>query len=219
MHFKRLLTVFALICPFMAYGQNINGDTSLHDLDFPELEVNGNLRFKNLHVEEGVQVNGTLSGKKLECKNIAVNGSAHISKVKTIGLQVNGSLSGNSIEAQTLEVDGSLDAKNFSVATKMQVNGEVEAVNATIGDCYLTSQEATFVDSKVASILVKDTKTRDTSFWSFIVPSKPSPQVITLKGSTVVSGDIEFEKEGGEVHIFDNAVVNGKITSGTTVKK
>jgi hypothetical protein len=39
-----------------------------------------------------------------------------------------------------------------------------------------------------------------------------------LKGNSIVSGDIIFEKEG-EVHLFDRAKVDGKVINAKVIEK
>jgi hypothetical protein len=48
---------------------------------------------------------------------------------------------------------------------------------------------------------------------------KQDPQIIEIKENTVVNHNIIFESQLGEIHIFDNSSINGKVLGAKIIRK
>ena len=172
----------------------INGSANLVNAEYENVTVNGSLSFNNLSVKNKLNVNGTSFGLKLIAKIIEFNGSIEASNVK----------------AQLLTVNGSLTGSDITITEKTKLNGPAHVNNAQLHSVDIASTIAAFIDSEI---------TGNTVIKKVITNDKPAKQIIELKGNTVVLGDITFEQEGGEIHLYDQAEVKGTVLNGRVVKK
>lgn len=179
-------------------GQVINGSTVLKDKNFDELQVNGGLEFNNLFVDDLLEVNGSTSGKNLKCRDLKSNGSLHIEGLK----------------AQNIESSGSFEGKNIEVTGQAKINGYTKITDGKLNIVEIASSNSVFFHTKVTGNIV--IKKLDNGFNLSNLKSKV--QILELKDGSVVSGNITFETEGGEVHLFDSSKVYGKVLNGKVIK-
>lgn len=184
-----------------ASAATVNGSADLKDATYDSLEVNGMLAFKDLSVKEALIVNGSASGKGLNCAKLEVNGSAHIELLRT------GDLTGN----------GSFIGKNIEVKGKTEIDGSLEITKGKLNSVKLAVTQAIFADTEISGdIIIEKLKTAPVP-----LGVKPSPivrQIIELRGDSVVTGDIKFEGEG-EIRIYDGAAVKGVVLNGNIEKR
>ena len=182
-------------------AQVISGSSVLKDRNFDSLQVNGALEFNNLIVDDLLEVNGSISGKNLKCRDLKSNGSLHIEVLR----------------AHNIEGNGSFEGKNIEVTEQAKINGYAKITDGKLNIVEIASFNSVFVNTKViGNIVIKKT---DNGFNLSNLKSKdPKVQILELKDDSVISGNITFEAEGGEVHLFDSSKVYGKVLNGKVIK-
>lgn len=201
-----------------APSQVINGSGTLRDAHFDTVQVNGSLTFEKISIDQSLKVNGFLTGKGLECDDLKINGSTDIQNVKANSLEINGSLSCENVHVQNVfSIYGKLTAKNFFVEDKCTIHGNFHIDKGTIAALSTSCMEGTLSGCTVGQIDVRKNK-KNFNFFGFSTEIS-SRQILELKNGTVVSGNIEFESEGGEVHLFDTSRVQGKVLRGKIIQK
>lgn len=169
----------------------INGCAFLNKEKYESLRINGALTFNDLFIKNFIIINGSIQGKNLKCKTIESNGSVVI----------------NGLEAKNIEINGSFSAENIHVTGNSELNGETEIKNGKLHNIKITSTKFTIIDSQISgNICVKK------------VNRKSSVQIFELKGNSIVKGDVVFEEEG-ELHLFDQAKVEGRIINAKVIQK
>ena len=171
----------------------INGSSDLNKVKYESLCMNGGLIFNDLTVKNLLVVNGRIQGKNLICTTLKSNGSFNVDGFRACNVHHNGSFLG----------------KNIEITGDAEFNGNVETTNGTLNTVKISATQATFINTYVTgNILVKKAH-KGWEFFGF-KESQSSPQILEFKGKSVVLSDVVFE-EAGEVHIFDNAKIKGKI--------
>lgn len=179
----------------------INGSSHLNKGEYDSLQVNGSLTFKDLAIKDSIIINGSIQGKNLKCKTMESNGSVDV----------------NGLKAKSVESNGSFSGENIEVTGELEVNGGLEVKNGKLHDIQIASTRSIIIDTQVnGNIRIK----KVTEGWNFFgfKSNEPSPQILELKGNSLVRGDIIFEKDG-EVHLFDRSKVEGKITNAKVIQK
>ncbi len=176
----------------------INGQTSAKNEQYDHLKINGSLKFDNLSIKDVLEINGSGKGKNLNCKVLKVNGSFDVRGLHSQDIVINGSLKGNIIE----------------VTESTKLTGDADISNGQFKAMEIACQTATFSNCSIANDIVVKKITTHWFQWS-----QSKKQIIRLKEGTVISGDIIFEQEGGEVHIFNESEVKGEIKKGRLVTK
>lgn len=194
-----LMILFGLNIP--AYAKNasiINGSSNLKQQVYDSLEVNGALKFKDLTIKESLIINGKIQGKNLKCRNITSNGSFDV----------------DGFQAQNVKTNGSFKGMNIEITGKSEFNGALEITNGKLHNIQVVNTLSTLVDTNVSGNI--SIKTIDKGFG--VRPSTSSVQVLELKGSSLVTGDVIFEEEG-TVYLFDKSKVQGKIVNAKIIEK
>jgi hypothetical protein len=179
----------------------INGHSDLKKQEYESLEINGDIIFENLTINNALDVNGRIHGKHLTCKTMASNGSVDV----------------ENLQAQTIESNGSFSGKNIKITGESKFNGEVEITNGTIKSIEVSGEQLTLSNTAVHGTIhiKKVTKGGTVSDFQF---KKSSTQILELKGTSVVTGDVIFEQEG-EVHLFNGAKIHGKTIRAKVIRK
>lgn len=194
-----LMILFGLNIP--AYAKNasiINGSSNLKQQVYDSLEVNGALKFKDLTIKESLIINGKIQGKNLKCRNITSNGSFDV----------------DGFQAQNVKTNGSFKGMNIEITGKSEFNGALEITNGKLHNIQVVNTLSTLVDTNVSGNI--SIKKIDKGFG--VRPSTSSVQVLELKGSSLVTGDVIFEEEG-TVYLFDKSKVQGKIVNAKIIEK
>lgn len=219
------LAFFSILClAYPSYSEEpkpktqvINGSADLQDKHFGILEVNGSFNFENLTVDHTLSINGFMQGNNLVCGTLKVNGSAEIKNIKANQAVIYGSFAGQGIHIEKdLTVHGNLSAKDVTVSGDTHVEGALKIEEGRMNHIQATGVLSTFSNSQIKSIVIKEV---GHGFWGFFGLAGNKTQIIELKGPSIVSGDITFESGNGEVHLFNNAEVKGKISGGKVIKK
>jgi cytoskeletal protein CcmA (bactofilin family) len=114
------------------------------------------------------------------------------------------------LEAYVTSIDGNLFLNgaailiDSTVKGKVDVNGSLKAVETTLTEVEASTDEITLTNSSIICIKLRKPVVAD------------QVQKVILSG-TVVSGDIVFEKEGGEVILRNKSSVQGNIIGGLIV--
>ncbi len=198
-----VLAVFlGLNTPVFAKGISIiNGSSNLSKGEYDSLEVNGSLTFTDLFIKDSIVINGSIQGKNLKCNTMESNGSVKI----------------NGLKAKSVESNGSFSGENIEVTGEFEVHGGVDIKNGKLHNIKIASIRSTILDTQVNGNIRIEKVTEGWNFFGF-KSSESSPQILELKGKSIVSGDVFFEKDG-EVHIFDGSKVEGKVTNAKVIPK
>lgn len=205
---KKILLIFLstyftcdLSPSFAKTSSTINGFSSLKKAEYDSLKVNGNLECDDLIIQNSLFVNGKLNGKNLNCKTLTINGFAKINKMKAKKVLINGSFQGNNIE----------------VKENAEFNGTVKIEKSELNTIQIKNKKSILIDTVINGKIdiKKNNKEICILGWK---PTRKSKQVLELKGETKILGNITFEEEG-EIHIFDHAKIEGKVTNAKIIKK
>jgi hypothetical protein len=196
-----LMTIAASIPGMAQEPEVMNGNVNLISKEYDSLSINGGLTFENLSIKNLLIINGRIQGKNLQCTIINSNGSLNVT-----GLQ-----------AQNIESHGTFLAKDIDVTGESILRGTIEITNAKLNQIKMSTTQTTFTNAEVRGnvILENIDKASDHLGGSF---PQPQPQVLKLKGKSLILGDIIFENKG-EVHVFDQARIEGKVINATVVRK
>lgn len=184
-----------------AYAKNasiINGSSNLKQQVYDSLQINGALKFKDLTIKESLIINGKIQGKNLKCRNITSNGSFDV----------------DGFQAQNVKTNGSFKGMNIKITGKSEFNGALEITNGKLHNIQIVNTLSTLIDTNVSGNI--NIKKIDKGFR--VRPSTSSVQVLELKGSSLVTGDVIFEEEGA-VYLFDKSKVQGKIVNAKIIEK
>lgn len=119
-------------------------------------------------------------------------------------LSIYGAATLTNVTAESLNIYGALTASNLTVSGKTNIFGVITAVNSTFNDLELASDDSVLTNSKTNKINV--------------IADKDTTQKLTLKGTTVISGDVVFESGKGEVHTEKDVVIKGQVKGAVVVK-
>ncbi len=193
--FAAIFSSFLLLNPtFAGSGSTINGTAHLKGEKYDSLTVNGNLTFDDLTIKEGLVVNGNLEGKGLKCAAMKSNGLARLDR----------------IEVGSVKSNGFFRAKNVEIKDSGEFNGGCEIKNGKLPSIQIRGREATLIKCEVNGDL--HIKKIEYSCCS-------CHQRLELRENSVVTGDLLFDLEGGEVYLFGGSKVMGKIVNGKLIER
>ena len=167
----------------------VSGGAEAKNSEFKTLIVAGSLDFTNLKVTEIFTVSGDAQGTGLECNRLVVNGSF-------IGKDI--VATGDAI------VKGNCDVTRAKMEAHAKIFGGFKALRSEFNDLEVNSNEITLSDSVAHDIIMSE---------------HSRPQLIILKGKTIISGDIIFKSGKGEVMADKAVVIKGKIEGGILKKR
>jgi len=171
------------------------GEVVLDGDQYVALSIHGSCSFKELMVTETLKTVGILDGHGLKSKKLVVHG------LTTLSDSVLGELHSK----------GVFKGKNLQVRDKSVFLGAVRIKNSTLKKLIIVSDEPTLINTEVmGDIVIKRAK-----------KSHPSqvPPVLQLKGKTNVRGNITFEGIPGEIHLYNNAKLQGQTIKGKVIHK
>lgn len=154
-------------------------------------------------------INGTKQYVEQEIESVKVNGTVKLrgTTVKR-HLEVNGQLKAEDAEIKAMQINGKAALSECSVQSESTVCGALVAVNSKFMNGLVAITDKVILDS--------------CQLKSLYIPKLGWPvaeQVVELKGSTTVYGDITFESGKGFVIISDSSSVKGSILGGSVLKK
>jgi len=156
--------------------------------------------------------------------NISIFGPADLTKVKTDNLSVSGPLDFSYLEVtNTLTNKGPVDGDHGKFG-KVEVRGPVDFSYVIVsGDTsifgVLDASDSQFKAIKFTGEEIHlDNVTADSIY--FGINDSKRAEKLTLKGNTVINGDITFDSGKGTVLVEDSSVqIKGKVKGGTVTKK
>lgn len=192
-------------------SDSVAGAANYTNVERESLSISGSLTFSNLTVTRDLSVAGNASGNRLTCNKLSISGA----------------LNGDHISCEKLEVTGSLKAEDLKVSGTANVSGKIALDNSSIdalswgaaGELALVSTPFLAHNSTFNQINVTSSGPKSWNLFFVKVSSTASCNKILLTGSSVVTGDVLFEKEGGVVELHDTAQVKGKVINGTITHK
>lgn len=165
---------------------SIFGPAELNKITADSLTVHGALAFDNLTAPKKLEVFGPTEGKNSNVGDITVAGPLQLDHCKV----------------KSLNIAGPFRAKHLTVENTSSFIGPFEVLDSHFQDLSVTADKAAFANTQVKNIVMK--KNND-----------PKEQIISLSGTTVVSGDITFEAGKGQVMLDKTAKLQGKVKGGT----
>lgn len=203
-------------------GTVINGDIKISSEKFNSLEVNGSLNFKNLSIDSDLKVNGNLSGRRLNCSRLIINGSTDITSLKVDSIESNGYFRGKNIKISSSNARfiGKANISD-SKLNDIFVMGGVEVYNSQLQNLELNCTEVEIYNSEVfGNIIMKKVEDKsDFEIFGIKIIDSNVMQVLKLKEGAVVNGDIVFEGDRGELHLYDNSQVKGAVSNAKIINK
>lgn len=171
------------------------GDARYTNTTLDSLSVFGELVCSALTVREDVSVYGDAVAASLTCRDLSVKGE----------------LTGSDISCNNLSIMGALTVQRLNATGDCSVFGSCALSESTINDLSLSGQAT--LDSTVTGTIV----VRNNAFFTWWMSLHR--QKIVLSGTTVVNGDIVFERAGGIVEISGAARISGEVRNGKIVQK
>lgn len=169
------------------------GPSSLSNASYHNLTGNGPLKLTHVTIEHRLEVNGPLTGSKIQTPFLEVNGP-----VKVLSLNV-----GKGV------IRGVANLKDAHITNELTVYGFLFAQESTFKkSIHVFSSEIRLKDSQVQAIVLE----KNNSF------SNETPRIYLL-GTTKIFGDIEFKGKKGIVEAGPDTKVDGKIINGILQNK
>lgn len=197
----------------------VSGGARLNDVQANRISVSGGARLTRVKVNS-VDVSGGLRFNNLEADTIDVSGSAQGNDLKCRNLDVSGGIKAQNIECNTLEVSGGAKLENV-LASDGTLSGSVDIKKSQFNNLNLATSAMYLEDVIVNNIIVEEGQdvVQDIRFnkrGNMRISSSPQKQgqVLYLKGSTTVSGDVTFRSGKGTVVLEGGAQINGKVVGG-----
>ena len=166
----------------------VYGPADFSKIHADSITVKGTFAFDNLSIQNKLESHGPTEGKNSEIGNLVVYGP----------LQLDHCI------VNSIDMAGPFQAKYITVSKNSVFRGPFSALGCHLQNITLLTDGAVFDDSDIKSITMK--KNDD-----------PKEQIVTLKGKTIVSGDITFESGKGKVIIENPAKLEGKIIGAHAV--
>jgi hypothetical protein len=197
--------LFTLALSSNIFASVYNGPTDLSWRYFNDLVINGPAKLKLLKAAT-LQVNGPL-----QFNSIGIDGKAQVAgefngnKGQFGNLFVTGSMNVDHVLADNITITGPVVATYLEVKNDAIINGPLNAHHSEFNRLSVSSNNIVLDDVLVNEIIVNKNEKN---------------QILILKGSTVVSGDITFESADGNVSIENSKVrIKGKVIGANTTKK
>jgi len=147
---------------------------------------------------------------------VEIDGSGIVEDSKFNFLTTNGSLDAKDVTVKNLSTKGSLKAQNL-VTDNLTVLGSAYGERVTVSGKTSISGWLNMIDSKFANIeFTTGNATLESTSVSNIIFTNPNAegQKLTLRGNSVVEGDITFKSGKGEVVLGNNSKIKGKVVGG-----
>ena len=174
---------------------------------------------------DSINIGGTLSGTGLNCQNIHVRGNFSGTGLNCQNIELNGSSNIHGLQAENIVINGEFLGKNIKISGMAKFKGKLEIENGELNQIQMICEEPTFINTKISgNINITFSSYSYTHLFGFkrtiinIRHDNTSPNIIKLKGNSIVFGDIIFQNPG-EVHLYDESEIRGKVTNGKIVKQ
>lgn len=172
----------------------VNGPATLTEIKANTLNIHGPLTFQKIDVSKSSDVSGPMRGKEGAFAN----------------LKVTGPLEAERITCETLTVIGPATLKYFTVKGSTDIKGSFVSQNGNLQDVTYMST-GTLTDTTVKNIIVKHNNANT---------DVNQKDILELKGTTLVTGDVTFESGKGEIITEGkNISLSGKIKGGVLKDK
>jgi hypothetical protein len=176
----------------------------------PFLKAVGKFSLKGTTIEGPTEVKGLLTVYDAHLKDVRVDGL----------LKATGSM------MQEITLRGNAEFKRC-ILHNINITGRAELKKSTIkGEAYITgflySEESKFEKTLVAvgnKLILTNSTVPNIIVKPMSKAPLESPQVIRLKGKTIVDGGIAFEQPGGLVQADEEAIIKGAIKGGSLEKR
>ena len=188
--------------------------------DGDSINIGGTLSGTGLN-RKNIHFRGNFSGIGLNCQNIHVRGDFSGIGLNCQNIQVNGFSNIHGLQAENIVINGEFLGKNIKISGIAEFYGRLEIENGELNQIQMSCEEPTFINTKISgNINITFSSYSDTHLFGFINirHDNTSPNIIKLKGNSIVFGDIIF-KNAGEVHLYDESEIRGKVTNGKIVKQ
>ncbi len=130
------------------------------------------------------------------------------------------------LNAERVINNGSFKGKKVSLSDDLEFSGSSKIESGTLNNIKAATSRLVLVDTSVIGNIFfrKGTSSSRSfcekclSFFDFETKIK-SPQVLELSGKSIVIGDVTFEGDQGEVHLFDAPQIKGNVVSAKIIQK
>ena len=160
------------------------------------------LMFQDIRAETYM---GPTSLEEKVLKDADFMGPTQLKDVTAESLSVMGSLTGKNIICKMLDVMGPVEVMHLKVEGEASIMGPLTANQSKFENLSIVADEIILEDVEVNNISIKQEKTKK--------------QVLQLKGSTLVKGNITFESGKGIIEQDPGVKIQGKIKGAIVEKK
>lgn len=167
----------------------IVGPATLKQVKATSLAITGPLKFTKIEVEKNAVITGPVSGKD----------------GKFSSLSITGPLTGEDILCEELHVTGFVNITHLKVSKASTIIGSLTATKSSFQDLTITADDVVLDSSTVQTITMRKNTDKQ--------------QVLTLKGDTIVHGDITFESGKGKIIESKNVKIKGKVKGAVVTKE
>lgn len=194
-------TLFLLFLISRIYGDTLDGPVDLSFKFYDNLTVKGAAKLK-LVKASSLDIQGPLEFSRLAISGDAkVAGAVHGVKGTFGKLTVNGPVSTDQVICGDLWVKGAVTVTSLIVNNQAEIEGPLNARHSKFKTLIIKADTIVLdeVEVETLSILKGSQK-----------------QVVTLKGHTVISGDVTFESGEGTLEVDKEALIKGTVKGATT---
>lgn len=168
---------------------SVLGPADLKDVEAFKLHVIGPLVFEKLKVQGHAECIGPVEGD---------TGSFEM-------LKIVGPLKGFHLTCRSLDVIGRVDLEDVQVQEAIHITGLTHIKRGSIQTLVVTAPEVILEDVRVQSVRFRQDDSKN-------------PQILALKGDSVVEGDVAFEGGQGIVRLAPSVRFQGKVLGGVMAR-
>jgi hypothetical protein len=200
-----------LICGFMMTFNSVQGDetfngpTQLTKGNYKDLVINGPAQLNKI-MTNSIVVRGPLNFSEIVATQFAdIKGPVKGDHGKFGKLQVMGTLEGDYILSDELHVKGPVNVSYLLVNKDAEIMGPLNVQKGKFHNLIITADKINLEDVYADRIEVKQ--------------GTEQSQILTLKGSTIINGDIIFESGNGVIVKSSTAQILGSVKGAKVDQK
>ena len=149
-----------------------------------------------------INVFGPLTMKNVTANDVITKGPLTMNQATVNNITVQGTLTMTNASANNVNVQGSVLSTSSTVKGQVSAEGPVEATYSTFEQSVFSTSNSVILSSSQVVGNVTET-------------SNNGPAVLKMTGKSVVSGNVEFPAQSGQVILDSQSKVVGTIVNGT----
>lgn len=231
---KTIKVIFLISCSLLAFGiaqaasLNKSGGATAFGKTFDTVDVSGGVKLTDVIVKQYIRVSGGARLTNVKANSVKVSGGLTFDELEVAGtvdvagsirnsinlkcknLDVSGGVQAQNIECNTMDISGGVKLENVKVSGGASISGNVDIKTGQFDNLNLAAKSMSLEDVNVNNIVVEEGG--GIVIINNVVVRGSGEQVLHLKGSTTVSGNVTFKSGKGTIIIDSGANVNGTVT-------